>query len=88
MIPLHYASYAIVGPVSHTRTSYLEDREPLALDISMQTPKKVTDRTFGSAELLLCGSAQMMELFSAEHRTSFHIKFYTDGIHSYSCFAL
>ena len=31
----------------------------------------VTDRTFGSAELLLCGSAQMTELFSAEHRTFF-----------------
>ena len=34
----------------------------------------VTDRTFGSAELLLCGSAQMTELFSAEHRTFFSCK--------------
>ena len=31
----------------------------------------VTDRTFGLAELLQCGSTQMTELFSAEHRTSF-----------------
>ena len=31
----------------------------------------VTDRTFGSAELLLCSSAKMTELFSAEHRTFF-----------------
>jgi hypothetical protein len=31
----------------------------------------VTDRTFGSAKLLLCGSAQMTELFSAEHKTLF-----------------
>ena len=83
MLPLHYASYAIVGPVSHTRTSYLEDREPLALDISMQTPKKVTERTFGSAELLLCGSAQMTELFYAEHRTFFRITFNANGNLSY-----
>ena len=33
----------------------------------------VTDRTFGSAELLLCGLAQMTELSSAEHRTFFFI---------------
>ena len=31
----------------------------------------VTDRTLCSAELLPCGSAQMTELFSAEHRTFF-----------------
>ena len=31
--------------------------------------KVVTDRTFGSAELLLCGSSQLTEPFSAEHRT-------------------
>jgi hypothetical protein len=31
----------------------------------------VNDRTFGSAELLLCGSAQMTEHFSAEHRFFF-----------------
>ena len=36
-----------------------------------QVHKVVTDRTFGSAELLLCGLAQMTELFSAEHRTFF-----------------
>ena len=32
-------------------------------------PLGLTDRTFDSAELLLCSSAQMTELFSAEHRT-------------------
>ena len=31
----------------------------------------VTDQKFGSAELLLFGSAQMTEPFSAEHRTFF-----------------
>ena len=31
----------------------------------------VTYRMFGSAELLLCGSGQMTELFSAEYRTFF-----------------
>ena len=31
----------------------------------------VTDRTFSSAEPLLCRSARMTELFSAEHRTFF-----------------
>ena len=31
----------------------------------------VIERTFGSAELLLWGSAQMTELFSVEHRTFF-----------------
>ena len=36
----------------------------------------VTERTFGSAELLLCGSAQMTELFSAEHRTFFTATFH------------
>ena len=35
--------------------------------------KLVTDQMFGSAELLLCGSAQMTELFSAEHRTFFFV---------------
>ena len=33
--------------------------------------KVVSDRTFGTAELLLFGSAQMTEPFSAEHRTFF-----------------
>ena len=33
----------------------------------------MTERTFGSAELLLCGSAKMTELFSAEHRTFFFV---------------
>ena len=33
----------------------------------------VTNQTFGSAELVLCSSAQMTELFSAEHRTFFFI---------------
>jgi hypothetical protein len=53
----------------------------------LPTPVVVTDRTFGSAELLLCGSAQMTELFSAEHRTFFHITFNANGILSYFCFA-
>ena len=33
----------------------------------------MTERTFSSAELLLCGSAQMTELFSAEYRTFFFV---------------
>ena len=33
----------------------------------------VTDPTFDSAELLLFGSAQMTEPFSAEHRTFFSL---------------
>ena len=33
-----------------------------------------------SAKLLLCGSAQMSELFSAEHRTFFWNKFNVNGI--------
>jgi hypothetical protein len=33
----------------------------------------VTDQTFGSAELLLFGLAQMTEPFSAEHRTFFSL---------------
>ena len=33
----------------------------------------VTDPTFDSAELLLFGSAQMTEPFSAEHRTFFFL---------------
>ena len=33
----------------------------------------VIDRTFGSAELKLCGLAQMTEFFSAEHRTFFFV---------------
>ena len=40
----------------------------------------VTDRTFGSAELLLCGLAQKAEIFSAEHRTFFCITFNANGI--------
>ena len=47
----------------------------------------VTDRTFGSAELLLCGSAQMTELFSAEHRTFFRITFNAIGNLSHFYFA-
>ena len=37
-------------------------------------PGVVTDRMLGSAELLLRGSAQITELFSAEHRTFFSCK--------------
>ena len=37
----------------------------------------VTDRTFGSVELLLWGLAQMTELSSAEHRTFF--SYYRDS---------
>ena len=37
----------------------------------------VIDQTFSSAELLLYGSAQMTELFSAEHRTFFTATFHT-----------
>ena len=33
----------MVSPVPHIPTSYLEDREPLALNISMQTPKQKHD---------------------------------------------
>ena len=33
-----------------------------------------------SAKLLLCGSAQMTELFSTEHRTFFCITFNANGI--------
>ena len=43
----------------------------------------VTDRTFGLAELLLCGLAQMTELFSTEHRTLFCITFNANGIHPF-----
>ena len=38
-------------------------------------PGVVTDRMLGSAELLLRGSAQITELFSAEHRTFFMATF-------------
>ena len=36
----------------------------------------VTDRTFGSAELLVCGSVQMTKLFSAEHSFSYYIQWH------------
>jgi hypothetical protein len=39
---------------------------PYFLDFTL-----VTDRTFGSAELPLCGLAEMTELLPAEHRTFF-----------------
>ena len=58
----------------------------------------VTDRTFGSAErsvrpncsaeLLLCGSAQMTELFSAEHRTFFTATFHINDPHVRSVYCL
>jgi hypothetical protein len=35
---------------------------------------------FGSAELLLCGLAQMTELFSAEHRTFFILHYESKNI--------
>ena len=47
----------------------------------------VTEQTFGLVKLLLCGSAQVTELFSAEHRTFFCITFNVNGILSYFCFA-
>ena len=40
-----------------------------------------------SAKLLLCGLAQMTELFSAEHRTLFCITFNGNGILSHFCSA-
>ena len=50
--------------------------------------KIVTDWIFGWAELLLCGSAQMTEPFSAENmELFFHITFNANGILSYFCFA-
>ena len=39
--------------------------------IGSEMNKVVIDQTFGTAELLLFGSAQMTEPFSAEHRTFF-----------------
>ena len=39
--------------------------------IGSEMNKIVIDQTFGTAELLLFGSAQMTEPFSAEHRTFF-----------------
>ena len=44
---------------------------PFRIEVVSSSLKLVTDQTFGLAELLLCGSAQMTELFSAEDRTFF-----------------
>ena len=41
------------------------------IETGSEMNKVVSDRTFGTAELLLFGSAQMTEPFSAEHRTFF-----------------
>ena len=65
--------------VASFRTSTLGYQRPfwklprLSCKNDMAMRKVVTDRMFGSAELLLCGLAKMTDLFSAEHRTFFFV---------------